>query len=216
MSQLTKRERVLLMVLAIMIVGVVGIVYGILPLQTKLTAINQENQQLKAQKQEMDMKISVLDKSEERKKELQNEVTMLLNNINDPLKGESFDKTIASVASQYGLRILSVNYSDVSVVKPTVSGSPSLNYEYNLKTILDSYQNSASEDFTEITTEQEVLKQTISLAVEGNYSSITQLLKELNRVGPTVYVQSINYQNNSQSEAQNASLSIDVYFVDKQ
>lgn len=229
MSRLSQREKVLLIVLAFILLLGVGMLYGIMPLQTELNALEDERSSLESQEVQMKTTIAQTGRLIENKENLIKDVDDLMRGLSDPLVEESFDRVTQSLAKDRFVDILSVQYSNVEVVSPSALETPLDTYEYNLKTLVHTYLGFEGEDVTQVETDNEVLKQTVTVEVSGTYLSIQRFIGDLSNVGRTYYIRDINYQRDetiSHLEGETiilditveeiASITVDVYFLEKE
>lgn len=229
MSRLSQREKVLLIMLAFVLLIGLGMLYGIMPLKTQINALEEEKAALETQEIQMKTTIAQTGRLIENKENLIKDVDDLMRGLSDPLTEENFDRTTQSLARDRHLDIQSVQYSNVEVVSPSAIETPLDTYEYNLKALVHTYLGFDGEVINQVETENEVLKQTVTVEVEGTYLSIQRFLGDLSNVGRTYYVRDITYErqeNVRQLEgegiildvevAETATITVDVYFLEKQ
>lgn len=229
MNKLSQREVRLLFILAFLLVFVLGFMYWLEPLKTKNNILTQEKEQLEIETIEMRTKIASTERLNENKESLLKDVDVLMRSLSDPVAGDDFDRTINSLATDYGVMIKRVNYGSVDVVAPSVMESEVDEYEYNLKQLVDTYLDYSADDFEKYGSEHEVLRQSITLELEGSYVGIQKFMRDLNNLGQTHFIESLNYNRKekqtvvetSEEEVkykndlvETATIVMDVYFLD--
>lgn len=139
MNKLSQREVRLLFLLAFLLVFVLGFMYWLEPLKSKNNILTQEKEHLEVEAIEMKTKIASTKRLSENKESLLEDVDVLMRNLSDPVAGHVFDRTVNSLATDYGVVIKSVNYGNIDVVAPSIRESDVDEYEYNLKQLVDTY-----------------------------------------------------------------------------
>lgn len=212
--------------LFMLLFSVVGIMYWVLPSRDKFHTLEAKRDTLQMQKADMDTKIAQTDKLVNNKEELITEVDSLMQRMADPLHGENFDLESQILAKNNSLTITSVRYGPKEIISPSANGSEIQQYEYNLKQLVDIYVGNEDEEVESFETEHEVLKKTVTLDVNGSYLSVQKMLSDLNNLGNTYYVKSVNYSRNESQITkedsnfvdvvtnEKATITIDVYFLD--
>lgn len=229
MNKLSQREVRLLFLLAFLLVFVLGFMYWLEPLKSKNNILTQEKEHLEVEAIEMKTKIASTKRLSENKESLLEDVEVLMGKLSDPVAGDVFDRTINSLATDYGVVIKSVNYGGVDVVAPSIRESEVDEYEYNLKKLVDTYLGYTVDDFEKYESEHEVLRQSITLDLEGSYVGVQKFMRDLNNLGQTYFIESFNYnQKENQIEVESleedvkykidlvetATIVLDVYFID--
>ena len=226
MKKLTEREKMLLITLFTALFLIIGIMYWVLPTRDRLRSMEIEKNELLNRQLMMDTKIAQTDKLLENKEELIKEVDVMMNHLSDPLLGENFDLQAQSLASLNGIKINSLHYGTTQVISPSALGTPTEQYEYNLKQLVDIYLGYEASENSDVKTDHEVLKKTVTMDVTGSYLSTQKLLRDLNNMGSTYYVRSVTYsRSDSERQAEDgsvietitsekASIEVDVYFIE--
>lgn len=229
MNKLSQREVRLLFLLAFLLVFVLGFMYWLEPLKSKNNILTQEKEHLEVEAIEMKTKIASTKRLSENKESLLEDVDVLMRNLSDPVAGHVFDRTVNSLATDYGVVIKSVNYGNIDVVAPSIRESDVDEYEYNLKQLVDTYLGYTVDDFEKYESEHEVLRQSITLEMDGSYVGIQKFMRDLNNLGQTYFIESFNYnQKENQTEVESldkdvkykidlvetATIVMDVYFID--
>lgn len=222
MTKLSRREQVLLIFLAAVVIFGFGIMYWIMPLMADIDALKMTKDDLEIQEIQMRTTIAQTDKLLENK-----------DNLSDPLVAEKFDDITRSLAKSRQITIHKLQYGGVEVVMPTAMERPIDTYEYNLKELLNTYLGFGGETVVQKETGHQILKQSVTLEVEGSYASVQRLLGDLSNVGLTYYVKDISYERittqtmlptSSPDEAvvydevtaENSTITVDVYFLNKE
>ena len=233
MTKLSKREQVLLIFLAAVAIFGFGIMYWIMPLMADIDALKMTKDDLEIQEIQMRTTIAQTDKLLENKDNLIDEVDDLMDHLSDPLVAEKFDDITRSLAKSRQITIHKLQYGGVEVVMPTAMERPIDTYEYNLKELLNTYLGFGGETVVQKETGHQILKQSVTLEVEGSYASVQRLLGDLSNVGLTYYVKDISYERittqtmlptSSPDEAvvydevtaENSTITVDVYFLNKE
>lgn len=225
MKKLTEREKILLTILFTGILMIVVILYWVLPTKNSLNLLENEKEALQIQKLDMETKIAQTNKLVENKEELIDDVNNLMSHMSDPLLGENFDLQAQAFANNHGMSVNALRYGDAQTISPSAQGTPTQQYEYNLKTLVDVYSNQNEEEVEIIETDHEVLKKTITLEVMGSYLNTQKLLRDLNNMGQTYYVKSVSYSRTEESTnnedfdlketkvEEKSSIEVEVYFL---
>ncbi len=222
MKKLTQREKTLLTILFTGLILVVGIIYWIMPMMSDVETLGYEKNDLETKQTDMEVKIAQTTKLLANKEETENEVEAMMARMSDPLLGEVFDLEVQKLTKNNKIKLLSMNYSNTSTTSPSASGTPTQYYEYNLQQLVALVTGVNHEDPEVNETEHEVLKKTATIQVEGTYASIQTLLSDLNSVGKTHYVKSVNYVRTDTESAEEgglpikketATITVDVYFI---
>lgn len=228
MTKLSTREVVLLSVLLFIMVFGLGILYWINPMIANIEALESEKSNLEVQEIEMRTRIAQTGKLMENREQLLDDVDALMNELSDPLKGESFDRLTQSLARDRKIKIQSVSYGAASVVAPSAQSTPVQTYEFNLKELLNTYLNYSPSEVTGVSTDHQILKQSLVIEVEGSYANLQRFVGDLSNVGQTNYIKNVSYTRNdheifddegnpTDTETQeSASIEIDVYFLNKE
>lgn len=226
MAKLTDREKMLLSVLFTGFILVLGIMYWVLPMKSDIDAIAVEKQELELQKLDMELKIAQTNKLLSNKDELTDEVNQLMNQMSDPLLGETFDLQIQGFSNLHNMTINSVQYGATQATMPSATGTPTQVYEYNLKELVQIVTGSKDENLDSMTTENEVLKKTITIQMDGTYLGVQKILGEINSMGNTYYVKNVVYSRTdtelkdeasglvvTEETTETATIEVDVYFI---
>lgn len=226
MSKLSKREQFLVLVLLFILVVGVGLMVIVLPLNEDVTAMKLEKEILESQEVEMRNKIMSMNKVLSNKGKLISDVDDMLASLSDPLMEESFDLLTQELAQNRSVKISSLSYGEIQSVAPSAIGSPSRRYEYNLMNMIDVYRNYEPEPSKVLTTEHQVLKQSITLAIDGSYNNLRNFISDINYSTQTIFVHGVSYTNNvnvdmddlgieHRKKVETATLNIDIYFIEK-
>jgi Tfp pilus assembly protein PilO len=226
MSKLTKREQSLILVLLFILVVGVGVTMVLLPLNDEVTAMRAQKDLLMQQEVDMRNKILSISKVRENKGKLIAEVDAMLAELSDPLMEENFDILTQELASNRSVKISSLSYGGIEAAAPSAVGTPSRRYEYNLMNMIDVYRNYAPEPSKALTTDHQILKQSITLTLNGSYNNLRSFISDINHTSQTIFVHGVTYANNislnvddlgleHEKKVETATLSLDIYFIEK-
>ena len=226
MGSLSKREKSLLFLLSLIVIFGVGIVLWILPLSDSVSSLTAERDLLSQQETDMRNKIMSIRKLNENKDTLIKDVTELMDTLSDPLVTENFDVLTQELAKVRDLKIQSLKIGSIETVAPSALETPSRQYEYNLMSLIDVYRNYNLDDEKNLTTEHEILKQSITLELNGSYDKVRAFISDLNNSSKTIFIKSVNYDHTTTTSLDDLGLenttsneetvlNLDIYFIEK-
>ena len=226
MGSLSKREKNLLFLLSLIVIFGVGIVLWILPLNDSVSSLTAERDLLSQQETDMRNKIMSIQKLNENKDTLIKDVTELMDTLSDPLVTENFDILTQELAKVRDLKIQSLKIGSIEAVAPSALETPSRQYEYNLMSLIDVYRSYNLDDEKNLTTEHEILKQSITLELNGSYDKVRAFISDLNNSSKTIFIKSVNYDHTTTTSLDDLGLenttsneetvlNLDIYFIEK-
>ncbi|AMC93167.1 hypothetical protein AOC36_04025 [Erysipelothrix larvae] len=212
MSKLSKREVLLLFMLGFVLIIGVGVPLWIVPLQEEINTLSLEKSTLDQEKMRIESLINQEDALSERKLESIKETDDLLSKISVRVKPSEFDQFLNDTLSTAGFTIQSISYGEIAPTVPQVISADESTVEYSLKTLFDQYKNVKSEGGTSETIADELLKQTITITMNGSEANLPQLIDTVNEMGNTYFISSIAYTKGDATST--ITLNLDIYFID--
>ena len=211
MRLLTRREKILvfMFVFVVVVVGTFTMVIG--PIVAHNAALKVEHEALKIEKDAMELIDNTKDQNIIDLATSKKEVSIILDQISDPVDNASFDNRINSLTSKYGISVQSIQYNGPVVAIPQVEYMAPNDLIYEMKEDVDQINEQIiKKSGIEVST-YEVITETIQVSLSGSYENMAYMLDDSRVLGRTVFVTSFNYD----FEGGNARMTLEVFSVDK-
>ncbi len=209
--QVSKREQLLLFILALF--GIVGLIYTfvISPLMIENTRLKANFDSLDAQKFLIETQVPNLPLYETQLENRVNEVSSQLEVFEAPLHQAQFEHRLLELMTYYNMRILTSNFSDPELVTPVAIQTLPTEIQYNLGDLIKEFKEETVEATVVPTSTAVILKSTQIFEVSTTYARFVYLLEAVKDWNTSIIVSESSYN----VEESKASFTFDVYFVDQ-
>lgn len=208
---LTKREKLLLFIMALLAVVLVMMMLVILPLNQQIDSLKIDQASLESQKTIIDSTLPLLPILKTRQEGKVRTVNEELAKIESPIDGAEFERWMLPLTTFYNMRVTEMSVSEKVVSEP--SGNIVLVNEpvYGLKTLLQGFTGDIEEVDSAPVSNASLLKMTVNYGLITNYTRFKTLLSEISLWDTTFFVTDSDY--NFATGA--ARITIDAYMVHK-
>ena len=211
MRLFTQREKVLvfLFVFILVVVGLFTAVIG--PIVSHNAALKVEHESLKTQRDAMELIDSTREQNLIDLQTSKKEVSIILDQISDPVDNASFDKRIYTLTSNYGVSVQSILYNGPVVTIPQVEYYAPSDLTYEMKEDVDQINEHVITKSGIEVSAYEVITETVQVSVSGSYESMAAMLDDSRILGRTAFITSFDYNFSDGS----ANMTLEVFSVDK-
>ena len=207
----TRREKILVYLFVFVLIVVGGFTAVIAPIIAHNAELKIEHDALKIERDSME----IIDRTREQNiSDLvtsKKEVTIILDQISDPVDNASFDKRIHSLTSKHGVSVQSVQYDGPVITIPQVEYMSPSGLSYEMKEDVDQINEYKVYKSGIEVSAYEVITETIQVSISGSFENISNMLDDSRILGRTVFVTSFNYNFSDNT----ANMTIEVFSVDK-
>jgi hypothetical protein len=208
---LTKREKLLLFIMALFAVILAFLMLIILPLSRSIVENRAMEANLETQKLSIESKLVLEPTLITRKEEKLTSINESLSQIENPINAAQFERWVLPLTTKYNMRITSVNLSQANVSTPTTNQVLISEPSYRLKNLIQEFkQESDNGDFIP-ETQALLLKQTHTYIVTTTYQRYRFFLDEVTAWNTSVFIGNSSYNFGNSS----ATFSFDVYTIHK-
>lgn len=211
MKLLTRREKILVIIFifVLAVVGIFTIVIG--PVIAHNAELKIEHEALKIERDAMELIDRTREQNLANLETSKKEVSIILDQISNPVDNASFDKRINTLTSSHGVTVQSIQYNDPVVTIPQVEYISPNDLTYEMKNDVDQINEKVIFKTGIETSTHEVISQTIQVSLSGSYENMTGMLDDSKILGRTVFITAFNYNFNDST----ATMTIEVFSVDK-
>lgn len=211
MRMFTRREKILIFIFVFILV-VVGTFSGVIgPIVAHNAALKIEHETLKTQKNAM----AVIDTNREQNlidlETSKKEVSIILDQISDPVDNASFDTRINTLTTKHGISVKSIQYNGPIVTIPQVEYMAPNDLSYEMKQDVDQINEQVIKKTGIEVSTYEVITETIQVSLSGSYENMASMIDDSLALGRTVFVSSFNYNFDDNT----ANMTLEVFSVDK-
>lgn len=214
MRKLSKRESVMLFVLAVIAIFGLGISLWIMPLTLEINNLKLTNDTLKADKMRVQAYVNGIDDLRAKSDESESQVAALIDNISEYIVPSTFDSYVAIAAEGNGMTLEAISYGAIESVVPTAIASEKTTDDSEFRKLLEAYYNETSTPTEDSESLQVALqRQEITIKVTGSEAQLKQLIDALNSHEKTLYVRSVKIEK--KDATLESTLSLDLYFLNQ-
>lgn len=205
--KVSRREALLLFILAFIGIAGLMIAFIIFPLLSKIEENKIVFSDLENQKFVIDTKIPNLKNFENKLEERLESVSSTLHFVETPLNEAEFEQWILPLTTKYNMKILETSFVEPGIVSPIALETIPTEQYYEIRTLVEEYNQINQEDIGLPVTESLLLLSTHEYTLETTYARYVYLLDEISKWDTTIYVSTSNYD----FEEKTAYLKFDVY-----
>ncbi len=208
---LTKREKFLLFIMALVAMIMLIFVLVLLPLRTEMDLLTIEKESLESQKTVIDARLPSLAGLKSKQDLLVKDINNELSRIESPITGAEFERWVLPLTTKYDMQITDVSISQTVVAEP--SGNVVLVNEpiYGLKTMIQGFTGDIDQIDTAPVSASNLLKMTVKYDVVTNYTRFKSILNQITLWGTTFFITDADYN----FENGVASFTFDAYTIHK-
>lgn len=205
--KVSKREALLLFILAF--IGIVGLMtaFVILPMMKTISDNEFVLADLETKKLVVDTQIPNLANYEKNLSIRLEEVSDALHYVEAPLNEAEFEQWILPLTTKYNMKILETNFIEPSIVVPTALDTIPTEQYYEIRTLVEEYNQINPEETNLPVTEAMLLVSSHEYILETTYARYVYLLDEVSKWDTTIYLNSSYYD----FEEKTANLKFEVY-----
>lgn len=208
---LSKREKVLLLILTLMVTAGFMIVFWILPLMTTHDDLSEQLTSLEAAKTQMDLLLPQYDTLEQQLETARQSLNEQLDALDSSPDAEAMMVTYTELAKEHNLTVQNMTVAQAVAVNPSASEATTTEVTYDLQELIEQYKEDVSKGTQSSVSQYQVLKysQTLTL-VASNLTDVNAFIQDVTAQKKTLYVSALSYDANG-----NVSLTFDLYAIDK-
>ena len=208
---LTKREKFLIFVMALIAVIVLMVTMIILPFQNRINELELQKLDLESQKLVIDTTLPQLPTLKASQESKLKEANTELSEIESPITAAEFERWMLPLTSKYDMQITEVTISDVVVSEPDGQVVLVNQPMYGLKTLIQGYSGEVELVDDAPSTATTLLKMTVDYNIITNYTRFKSLLTQIRIWDTSFYVTEADYNFSTGI----ASVKIDAYMIHK-
>lgn len=208
---LTKREKFLLFVMALVAVVVLMITMVILPLQNKISELDLQKIDLESQKLVIDTTLPQLPALRSNQETKLKDVNNELSKIESPITAAEFERWMLPLTTKYDMQITEVTISDIVVAEPDGQVVLVNHPMYGLKTLIQGFSGEVELVDDAPSTATTLLKMTVDYNIITNYTRFKSLLTQIRAWDTSFFVTEADYNFTTGV----ASVKIDAYMIHK-
>lgn len=208
---LTKREKTLIFIMALIGIILVFVMLIILPLNQKIQDNKLLKSDLELKQSEIQMKLALEKTLEAKQVERFEQINEALKKIEDPLLPAEFERWVLPLTTKYRMPILQVSLSDEEVVAPDAKQLTINAPSYELKTLIMEYKKETEDADLIPTTESVLVKQTHTYEVATSYTNYKAFLDEITDWDTSIFIADSSYDFTNYR----ATFAFDVYSIHK-
>lgn len=209
--KLSKRELFLAFFLGLVAIVGLMVAFVILPEQAKLEENQLVLEELEAQKARYEAVLPVLEKNKVTLAQRLEEVGSKMNLIATPLNEAQFDQWVSPLLEKYKLKVMDAKFDEPLVVKPTALEMLYAAPIYEIRTLVDEYNQIDSTINPQPTTESQLLMSTHMYKFGATYENYRELLNEVAAWDTSIYIVHSFYD----FETNIAVVTFNVYSIEK-
>ncbi len=211
MANLSKREKFLVFLMALILPIALMVVLLLIPLQNEIDANRAQLSLLEIQKTEIETKITLIPTFRAKKEERLVQVDEAFEQIASPLHAAEFERWMLPLFSKYSIPLSGVILSETRVAQPDIMVSNLEEPVYRVLTLINEYNEIVVEENTLPLPTTQLLGATYSYTFETTFAKYLAMLDEIKRWNTTFVVSDSRYNTIDNS----ASITINVYSIDK-
>jgi len=208
---ISKREAFLLFFVGLL--GIVGALYMfvITPLNNELSSNRLYYESLESQKATIEISLPTKAKLQTKLDNLLEDVATEMNKIQQPINEAEFEHWVLPLTTKYNMKVLSTEFIEPEIVMPMALTTYPISYSYDIKTLVDAFNN--VEPATDATpyTESMLLFAHYTYVVETTYARYIYFLNDVTAWDTSIYISASSYDFTSNE----ATFEFDVYSVEQ-
>jgi hypothetical protein len=208
---LSKREQLLLFIMALLAVSIFFIAVFLLPMNGRISTLKNEKATLVSEKSIIDSTIPLAPGLRTQQDAKVVEVNAELAKIESPILAAEFERWILPLTSKYDMRVLGATFSEPALSTP--SGNIVLVNQpiYGLRTMIEDYTGETTPLDSTPTSQSTLLKSTFTYSFQTNYSRFQSMLDDIAAWNTTFFVTDAIYNFSTGI----VKLTVDAYTVHK-
>lgn len=207
----TKREQVLLFILASITIVAAAFVFVIMPLNKSIEDNTVRLQELESQKTVMEAKLMLENRIESDLVAAIAKVNEKFSRIESPLFAAEFERWSLPYLTKNAVAMVSLEVADPFLSTPEVPLYVNAGFQYHVRELVDSYNQTIAESNTIPTTEAELVRTVVKFNFKTSYVVFSNFLDEIAFWDTTAFVTHSFYDFAQQS----GTVTIDYYTITK-
>lgn len=209
--KLTKREQVLLFLLATIGVVAAAVVLVINPMNKTIAENRVKLQDLQNQKTIIESKLLLENKIEDDLEAAIVTVNEKFSRIESPLFSAEFERWSLPYLTKNNVAMVSFEVADPFLSTPEVPLYVNAGFQYHVRELVDSYNQTVAESNTIPTTEAELVRTVVKFNFKTSYVVFSNFLDEIAFWDTTAFVTHSNYDFTQQA----GTITVDYYTITK-
>ena len=208
---ISKREAFLLFFVGL--IGIVGVLYMfvISPLAKELSNNKNYYESLQSQKTMIDISLPTKDKLQIKLDNLLTDVATEMNKIQQPINEAEFEHWVLPLTTKYNMKVKSTEFSEPEIVVPMALTTYPISYEYDIKTLVDAFNNVVPTTDETPYTESMLLLSHYKYVVDTTYARYLYFLNDVSAWDTSIYVTASSFDFTSGE----ATFEFDVYAIEQ-
>lgn len=211
MANLSKREKFLVFLMALILPIALIMVLLIIPMQNEIDANRAQLSLLEIQKTEIETKITLIPTFRAKKEERLEQVDEAFEQIASPLHAAEFERWMLPLFSKYSIPLSDVILSETRVTQPDIMVSNLEEPVYRVLVLINEYNEIVAEENTVPIPTTQLLSATYTYDFNTSLARYVAMLDEIKAFNTTFVVSDSRYSTLDNS----ASITINAYSIDK-
>jgi len=208
---ISKREAFLLFFVGL--IGIVGALYMfvISPLAKELSNNKFNYESLQNQKTMIESALPTKTKLQTKLDNQLADVATEMNKIQQPINEAEFEHWVLPLTTKYNMKVISTEFSEPEIVIPMALVTYPISYEYDIKTLVDAFNNVPPTIDETPYTESMLLLSHYKYVVDTTYARYLYFLNDVTSWDTSIYISASSYDFTSNE----ATFEFDVYAVEQ-